>query len=377
MSKWLKKVVNLMKTEQTTNRIAKRIAIIFVIIFAIFFMCIIGVAGYFFYTLAPVDKNSGEEITFVLARGWGTNKVADELERQGLIKNALTFKIYLKANSKVNFQAGSYSLSKNMSVDEIIEIFKNGKNTIQDTISITFVEGKKIPYYAKKISESFPYSEEEVLAKMSNQDYLKKLIKDYWFMDDAVLSPNLYYPLEGYLFPDTYEFERDATLEGIIKKMLDQLDSKLTTYKEEINLTNKSIHNLLTLASMVELEAVTPDDRLETAGVFKNRLNTKMTLGSDVTTYYGVKKEMSESLYMSEINACNAYNTRGTCAINGLPIGPICNPSLSSIVAAVNPNETENYYFVADRNNKVYFSKTYAEQNQVINNLKKQGLWAE
>lgn len=362
---------------KTTDNIKKKIGIIFLVLFVIVIIMIASVSGYFIYSLSPVDKNDDNQVTFVLERGWGVNRIADELAKNGLIRNALVFKIYMKTNGSVSFQAGKYSLTKSMSAEDVINTLKDGKNTLQDTISITFVEGKRIPYYVEKIADNFPYTKEEIDAVITNQEYLQRLVKTYWFIDDSILNSNLYYPLEGYLFPDTYEFQKDASIETIIKKMLDQLETKLKTYEDEIKLSNKSIHNLLTLASMVELEAVTPDDRMEVSGVFYNRLNTNMTLGSDVTTYYGVKKEMNKGLYMSEINSCNAYNTRGTCAISGLPIGPICNPSLSSLVAAINPKETENYYFVADRNNKVYFSKTYADQDQVIKNLKKQGLWAE
>lgn len=263
-----------------------------------------------------------------------------------------------------------------MNVNELIESFVDGKNVIIDSLSITFVEGKKFTYYADKIAENFGYKAEDIIKKTSDVEYLNKLIKKYWFIDNDILNENIYYPLEGYIFPDTYQFKKDATIEEIIEKMLDAMDAKLSTYKTEIELSGLKVHSLLTLASMVELEAVTPEDRLVLAGVFNNRIKSGWTLGSDVTTYYAVKKEMTESLTMSDLNGCNAYNTRGTC-VKGLPVGPICAPSYSSITAAITPDETKYYYFVADSHNKLYFGVTESDHQKNISDLKKQGLWPE
>lgn len=360
-----------------TSSISKKIKKILLVSFILLVICLITGGIYITLSLAPVDKENDEVSQFVLEKGWGINKIADELESAKLIKNALIFKVYVKLNNHTNFQAGTYKLSKNMSVEDIITYLTTGTNIIENTKTVTFVEGKKFTYYVKKIAENFDFTEKEIMDTVTSEEFLNKVIKKYWFIEEDILNKELYYPLEGYLFPDTYEFKNDATIEDIIYKMIDALGTKLNNYKDEINLTNKSISSLLTLASMVELEAVTPEDRAYVAGVFTNRLKTNMTLGSDVTTYYAVKKEMSESLLMSDLNSCNAYNTRGTCAKQGLPVGPICSPSLSSIVAAITPNENDYYYFVADTNNKVYFSKTSSEQDQVIRNLRTQGLWPE
>lgn len=364
------------KEQSLTDKISKKISRIILIIFILIFVFLLALAGYFFYSLTPVNSSSDENVVFVLENGWGSNKVADELKKQNMIKNALAFKIYVKLNHVSSFQAGTYNLSQSMSVDELIESFVDGKNIIVDSISVTFVEGKRFPYYAEKIAKEFGYSYDEIIAKTSNEEYLNKLIKKYWFIDNDILNENIYYPLEGYIFPDTYQFKKEATIEEIIEKMLDAMDVKLSNYKSEIELSGLKVHSLLTLASMVELEAVTPEDRLVLAGVFNNRIKSGWTLGSDVTTYYAVKKEMTESLTMSDLNGCNAYNTRGTC-VKGLPIGPICAPSYSSITAAITPDETKYYYFVADSHNKLYFGVTESDHQKNISDLKKQGLWPE
>ncbi len=365
------------KTEtQVTNSINKKLKRIIIILFILFFILIASAGTFVIVSLAPVDSKSDGSIEFVLEKGWGVNKIADELEKNNLIKNAFVLKVYIKLNDTPSFQAGTYLLSKSMSADEIIGSLTTGTNVVENSVKVTFVEGKYFPYYIKKISENFEFSEEEIMTKVNSEEFLNKVIKKYWFIEEDILNKDIYYPLEGYLFPDTYEFKKDATIEEIILKMLDAMEIKLNNYKDEINLSNKKVSSLLTLASMVELEAVTPEDRAFVAGIFYNRLNVGMTLGSDVTTYYAVKKEMGESLTLVDLNSCNAYNTRGTC-VQGLPVGPICSPSLSSIVAAITPNENDYYYFVADKNNKVYPSKTSSDQDRVIKDLKTQGLWPE
>ena len=135
---------------------------------------------------------------------------------------------------------------------------------------------------------------------------------------------------------------------------------------------------MLTLASIIELEASNADDRAGVAGVFYNRLEDGWSLGSDVTTYYAAKVDLSErDLYQSEIDDVNDYNTRPVAMAGKLPIGPICNPSIMSIKAAIKPTEHNNYFFVADKNGKTYFSKTNSEHINTVNTLKKEGLWFE
>lgn len=111
--------------------------------------------------------------------------------------------------------------------------------------------------------------------------------------------------------------------------------------------------------------------------MFYNRLNSKMSLGSDVTTYYGAKKDMTSDLTQSELNAINGYNTRADKMEGKLPVGPICNPSLESIKATINPSSHDYLYFVADKNGKVYLTKDYETHNKVILDLKNKGLWYE
>lgn len=368
------------KAEMTkTDKVSKTLSKVVLIILIVGFVLLASLAGFCVVNMMPVDANNSTPITFVVDKGMGKSAVADKLKREGIIRNALVFKIYLRITDDSVFYPGTYTLNKSMNASEIIKIINSGGKEDSEDISITFIEGKRFPYYVNKISETFGYSEEEILRVSSNQEFLNKMINKYWFMTTDILNKDIYYPLEGYLFPDTYSFKKDASIETILETLIRQLGEKLEIYKTDMETSKYSIHGLLTLASMVELEAVSAEDRENVARVFVNRLEKNIPLGSDVTAYYAHKKEMTVSNQLSngELNACNAYNTRGTCAIKGLPVGPICSSSYSSITAAINPAENDYLFFVADIKNKVYFSMTNDEQLKKINELRKQNLWPE
>ena len=260
-----------------------------------------------------------------------------------------------------------------MNTKEILDKINKGDVEV-NTKTLTFVEGKRLTDFVKVIAANYPYTEEEILNVLSDKTYLQELIEKYWFLTDDILDDKIYYPLEGYLYPDTYAFYDDASIKDIIEKLLDNTSNKLSAYKEDIESSNYSVHELFTLASIIELEGAGSDDRYGVSSVFTNRINAGWTLGSDVTTYYAEQKDFTVELTYAEYQECNAYNTRGTC-FTGLPVGPICNMGISSIEAAIHPKDTDYFFFVADKNKKTYFSKTDAEQQEVIEMLKDQGLW--
>ena len=263
---------------------------------------------------------------------------------------------------KLNMQAGTYYLNRNMSLKEIIDGLNAGKtNRLAKTISVTFVEGKTVLDYADVITENFGYSPEEIKKVIENKDFLKELIKQYWFLDDTILDEEIYYGLEGYLFPDTYEFYEDATIEDIIIRMLANMESKLEPYKSEIEASKYSAHEILTMASIIEKEAVTKEDRKKVSQVIYKRLGINMSLGMDVTTYYAAHKSLKENLTNIDLNSDSPYNTRNINLV-GLPIGPICNPGIESIDSALHPSDTSYLYFYADlESQQVYFAETQEE----------------
>ena len=351
----------------------KKILIIFI---SLIVLAISGLFIFYNLSLKAVSSNSSE-VEFEVPSKSTYYSITPKLKKEGLIRNELCFKIYVKLNKPNELQAGTYKLNKNMSVKEIIGVFDEGNHYNPDAITITFKEGKHMRNIASVIAENTSNTEEDVFNTLNSKEYLNTLINDYWFIDESILNPSIYYSLEGYLYPDTYEFNnKDVSVKEIFKTMLDQMGKKLEPLKTDIENSKYSFHQILTLASIVELEGAKSDDRKGVAGVFYNRLNAGMSLGSDVTTYYAAKVELSDrDLYKAEIDSVNAYNTRSASMAGKLPVGPICNPGIESIEAALKPTSSDYYYFVADKNGKTYFTKTYSEHNAKVSELKAAGLW--
>lgn len=326
----------------------------------------------------PVSKQI-EEKEVQIPLGSGSSQIAKILKENNLIKSELVFKIYVKINKITNFQAGTYYLKESMDLKEITEMLQTGIMHDPNQITITYLEGKPMWYLASTIADKTNNTEEDVYAVLANEEYIDSLIQKYWFLTDEIKNEDIYYPLEGYLFPDTYSIaNKDTTVEEIFEKMLDKMAEVLEEYKEEIEASDYTIHEILTLASIVETEGLNNTDRKNVASVFYNRLNLGMSLGSDVTTYYAIKVDMGDrDLYQNEIDAYNPYNTRGPNMEGKLPVGPIASVGKESIEAAIEPNNTDYLFFVADKNGKLYFTTTNEEHVQVINELQNSGQWYE
>ena len=353
--------------------------IIPVILVGIILIATGSLIAWYYLNIRPVNKEQFESKTLKIEIGTTNEEIASILEENNIIRNKLAFRIYIKLNKITGFQAGTYIIDKPYELNDIASLLKTGKIYSNETINITFVEGKNMRYIAKIIAQNTENTEEEVYAVLKDKEYINSLIDNYWFITEEINNSNIYYSLEGYLFPDTYQFESTKVdIKTIFKTMLDKMSTVLDGYKENIDNNKYTVHQILSLASMIELEAKNAEDRAEVSGVFYNRLNKNMSLGSDVTTYYAYKVDMGErDLYMSEINGYNPYNTRGPKMEGKIPVGPISSVGCTSIEAAINPKTTDALYFVADKYGKVYFGKNNAEHEANIQNLKKQGLWFE
>jgi len=347
---------------------------IYLSIFIFIVSMIVFACSLFNYQLAPVSDD--EEVIEVVIEKGTISDIGKTLYENGLIKSEFFFKVYVKLTGNTNLMAASYDLAPNMGTREIVHILATGKGANKDEFNITFKEGINMRKIASIISEKTNNSALDVYNLVSDYEYLNSLIDEYWFIGKEILDEDIYYALEGYLYPNTYAFEnKDVSVRDIFASMLKETDKQLSKYKEEIESGSLTVHEILTMASIVELEALNSEDRKGVASVLYNRLDIDMSLGCDVTTYYAAKVDMGErDLYESEINDCNGYNTRCT-SFSGLPIGPISNPSIEAIEAVLNPNETNDLYFVADINGDVYFGKTYNEHKRIINDLKQRGLW--
>lgn len=351
----------------------KNIFLIFILfILVCILICVIG----FIYLMRPIG-GTDKLIEFKIDNGMTVYNVGSKLKQENLIRNEYIYKIYVKLNNINEYKAGVYNLRKTYSLKEIVDTL-SGNSYKKEGKLITFKEGKTINAIASLVSEKTNITKEEFLNKMTDQEYIDSLISTYWFLTDDIKNNDIYYPLEGYLYPETYSFNDDVKIEDIIKTMLDQTNKVLMEYKEDIDNSKYSIHELVTMASIIEKEGIYDNDRKTIAGVFYNRINKGMSLGSDVTTYYAFKVELGErDLYQKELNTYNAYNTRGPNMEGKLPVGAISNFGKVSFEAALYPSESDYLYFVADKSGVTHFTKTYSEHEKVIKELKDSNNWIE
>lgn len=338
--------------------------------FVLFLFC------FYKYNLSSVSNNTEDKI-ITIDKG-SIYSIGKTLKENNLIRNELVFKIYVKLNKINNLKASTYKLNESMSLKEILEILQKGNGYNPEEISITFKEGKNIRAIASIISENTNNSYDDVINKVNDLDYINTLINKYWFLTEEIKNNKIYYALEGYLFPETYFFaNKDVSIETIFETMLSETEKRLEPYKEKINSLNLSIHEYFTLASIIELEGATSNDRKAVAGVFYNRLNDNWALGSDVTTYYALKIDDFKVSLTEELGLykCDyAYNTRCN-NFTGLPVGPICNPGLESLLATLEPEKHSYYYFVADCTGKTYLSVDAASHRNTINKLINENNW--
>jgi len=338
--------------------------------FVLFIFC------FYKYSLTSVSNNTENKI--ITINEGSIYSIGKTLKDNNLIRSELIFKIYVKLNKIDNLKASTYELNENMSLEEIITILKEGNSYNPDEITITFKEGKNIRSIANEISENTNNSYDDVINKINDETYIDTLIDKYWFLTDEIKNSKIYYDLEGYLFPNTYAFlNKDVSIETIIETMLNETEKQLEPYKEKIETLGLSIHEFFTLSSIVELEGASSNDRKGVAGVFYNRINDNWSLGSDVTTYYALKIDdfkvsLTEGIGLYKCDY--AYNTRCN-DFTGLPVGPICNPGIESLLATLEPEEHNYYYFVADCTGKTYLNKDATSHRNTINKLINENNW--
>lgn len=333
---------------------------------------LLGIA-LFLFLLSPVNKDT-KTVNFEVKEGSSTRLVISNLKQENLIRNELATLIYFKLHPNYNIKAGTFKLSSSYSTKKILDLLDEGNTIEKKGITVTFIEGKRLTYYVDVIADKFGYNKDDIMAVLSDEVYLNELINKYWFITDEILNDEIYYPLEGYLYPDTYNFAKDASIKTIINKLVCTLSIKLEPYKEVIENSDLTFHEILSLASDVEVEGGSETDRKLIAGIFLKRLDLGMNLGSDVTTYYAVKKELnSGELWANDLIYNSPYNTRLVTKMAGkINVGPICNPSIMAIKAVLEPTTSDYLYFYADIDHdyKVYYSKTYTEHVNIISELR-------
>lgn len=300
--------------------------------------------------LAPVSAGSTEVKQIEIKPGSSLSAIASLLYEQGIIRNKFVFQMYVDFNDKASgLQAGKYQISPGMTMEQIMNILSEGDGG-RKVIKLTFTEGMTVEDIAAKLVSAGGFDNakrDEFLALCNDKDafadnkYLKSVLETAQFDGRKYL-------LEGYLFPDTYEFYADASPKDVIDKLLSRFDAVFTMQYEaraaELGLT---VDQVVTLASIIEWEAL-PKDFKKVSAVFHNRLDSDMRLDSCASLRYvtGLKK----FVYTAEEQQIDSpYNTY---KVTGLPIGPIANPGQKAIEAALYPDEdfmTQGYLYFCNK----------------------------
>ncbi len=313
---------------------------------------IIAVLSYFSYQRAiynPVDEDSSEHISFQIKKGETVKEIAKNLEEKDLIDNDFYFYLHVKFNNLgKNILAGRFLLNQNMNAVEILEILSDPS---QSEYVITIQEGLRIKDIDEKLVELELIEPNEFNNEAKNFNGWEY----YSFLDQNELS-QLEIPIEGYLYPDTY-FLDPATFEphDLIYLTLDNFESKFSDLEKEIK--KHSINEIITMASIIENEVFGEKDRKLVSGILWKRLQAGWMIGADATLLYITE---DRKITASDLEINSPYNTRKN---TGLPPGPICNPSIESIKAAMYPTENENWFYLTNLEGEVIYSYSNEEHN--------------
>lgn len=304
---------------------------------------IILIGGFFLWWTngtSPADAKDLSKQTFIIKRGEGVRSIANHLKKGGFIKDSIVFFLLVKQMGiEKNIQAGSYTLSPSQNARDIAKSLTVGTQDVW----VTIPEGKRAEEIADILSANLPSYDESWRAQLVEN--------------------------EGYLFPDTYLFPKEATIDMVISTMRNTFDQRFAQVQ---NSTNLSKEELVILASMIEREAKHEEDRPLISSVMHNRLVLGMALQIDATIQYA--KGRIGNNWWAPVTAVEyklVVSPYNTYLQPGLPPGPISNPGLSSLQAAADPTDTDYLYYISDKNGVNHYARTIDQHNA---NIKKYGL---
>ncbi len=304
------------------------------------------------YYLSPI-ASSEEIVTIKISPGSSTTTIAERLATNNLIRSPLVFKIAARYRGiGTQLRAGTYQLSRDMSLPRILDELKKGQIEFQ---TFTVPEG----ITAKAIAELWESSGFGTAKAFVEATQAPKLLKKY--VPEGVTA-------EGYLFPNTYKFAKGSTTKTIVQMMLAEADKRWDeTLAKEAEALGLTRHQVITLASIIQREAGSESEIPQISSVFHNRLKHNWRLQADPTVLYALG-DPKRLLTRKDLKFVSPYNTY---LHKGLPPGPIGNPGMASILGALRPEKTSYYYFVAIGKGKHHFSKTLAEHNRMIRQIKR------
>ncbi|MET3559173.1 UPF0755 protein [Streptococcus rupicaprae] len=349
-------------------------------IFGTLLLALLGtaVAGYFFVrsSLGPVDSKATDYLQVEIPRGSSVKQIGQTLEKAGLIRNATVFDLYVKFNNHTGFQSGFHNLQKSMDLDTIIDTLKKegteapvvpalGKVTIPEGYTLKQIATAIEVNAASSNQEKSPFTADEFMQVVTDDAFISEMQAKYPDLLGSLPTADtgVLYRLEGYLFPATYEYQSETTVKQLAEQMLAAMDANLRAHYSTIAAKGMTVNQVLTLASLVEKEGSTDEDRQKIASVFFNRLQWGMPLQSNIAVLYAEGK-LGEKVTLAEDASINTqidspYNVYTRL---GYMPGPVDSPSLSAIKATIEPAQTDYVYFVADvTTGQVYFARTLEE----------------
>jgi len=329
------------------------------------FIILILIFGFLIWEIfLPPKPLSNEEVIFNIKKGEGSKEIALNLEKAGLISFPPIFRFYVLTTGKAErLQAGDYLLSPSMNIPQIVRKFTTG-DIIKE--KITIIEGWNLRDIGFYFENKGMFQAEELweIAGFPTIDYSKTkdlpkprdFSENYEFLKEKPKNVGL----EGYLFPDTYEIDEKASIDRIVRKMLSNFDKKITPeLRTEIKKQGKTIFEIITMASLIEKEVKTKEDKELVSGILWKRLKTGIPLQVDATISYITGKQTTK-ISKTDTLIDSSYNTY---KYYGLPLGPISNPGLESIKAAIYPKGSDYWYYLSAPDGKTYYSKTLEEHN--------------
>ena len=317
-------------------------------IFFIFF-CFLGLGVFLWHGIySPKDQGVAdseiEEKLFFIEKGQGIKEISLSLEKQGLIRWAPIFQVYaLISGVSRNLQAGNYYLSPSMNIPEIAEKFAKGDIAKE---KITIIEGWNLRDIGLYLENRGMFPAEE-----------------FWSITGFPLNPE---SLEGFLFPDTYRVRKGESPKEIVSKMRDNFEKKLTPdLRKEITGQQRTIPEIITMASLLEKEVRTKQDKKLVSGILWKRLKIGMPLQVDATiAYILMEDDWTFEQMLKEIGMARTIDSPYNTYLHlGLPPGPISNPGFKSILAAIYPKESQYWYYLSTPEGETIFSRTLQEHN--------------
>lgn len=318
-------------------------------ILIVFVLLVILLGGTIFMYTRTIDhplKSDKDSIVVEVNEGEGFYTLLNELKEKGLIKNEFFIKVYLKLNKVVpKVSKGTYTIKTDMTLAEFLKTLET-----ESTVKVVIPEGYTVQQIAEVLQKSGLFSKEEFL----------KAVNDYPLPDYIKKDSKRRYALEGFLFPDTYSFQKGVTPDKVIKTMLDNFQSVMKEVENGTGVTvpTNQIYEVVTKASLIEKEARTERDRPLIASVINNRIKKGMPLQIDATVIYSLGKHVDKVLY-KHLEVDSPYNTYKN---KGLPVGPIANPGKPSLIAALEPAKTDYLYYLLDpKTGEHYFTNSYSD----------------